>query len=143
MGEDRKRTARTNVGPKQGVVACPGEQAMVRPRPESPPQYPGERRRGTDQQRPISSGAEKKRDPAPVPAFDTWSTAKFFSKEEMERYDEVPKLEEQEQTVSHPRAGKYVISISGARRRQRSSVSPSCYNLWRQTTAHNAADVEQ
>ena len=48
MGEDRQRTARTNVGPKQGVMACPGEQAMVRPRPESPPQYPGGRRRGTD-----------------------------------------------------------------------------------------------
>ena len=53
----------------------------------------------------------------------------LLKKEEMERYHESPELEGQEQAVPYPRAGRHVILSSGARRRQWSSISPSCYAL--------------
>ena len=38
-------------------VLCPGEQARVRPKPVPPPQGPGGRCRGTDEQGPSDSDA--------------------------------------------------------------------------------------
>ena len=65
-----------------------------------------------------------------VPAFNTWSTEKFFlKKKKTERYHMSHELEGQEQVVPYQKTRKHAILSSGARRRQWSSISPSCYAL--------------
>ena len=81
--------------------------------------------------------------PAPRTRLQHLVDSKVLLEKKTERYHVSHEREGQEQAVPYPKARKHVISSSGARRRQWSSISPSCYALWRQTTAHKADDVQQ
>ena len=121
---------------------CLGEQARVKPGPALPPHRPGGRQRGTEGQLPLRSSTVR------ICASATYSPShqddsKFLLKEETEQQHECTELKKHKQTVPWPRAGIPVTTVSGARRRQWSSITPSCYTLRQKRTARIADDAQQ
>ena len=67
--------------------------------------------------------------PAPRTRLQHLVDSEVLLKKKTERYRVSHKLEGQEQAAPYQKARKHAISSSGARRRQWSSISPSCYAL--------------
>ena len=69
-------------------------------------------------------------------------TAKFFTKKRRSDSTRAPSTRDTKQTVPWPRASTPVTTASGARRRQWSSITPSCYTLRQKGTARIADDAQ-
>ena len=69
-------------------------------------------------------------------------TAKFSSKKRWSDSTSAPSSRDTKQTVPWPRASTPVTTASGARRRQWSSITPSCYTLRQKGTARIADDAQ-
>ena len=65
-------------------------------------------------------------------------TEKFFTKKRRSSSTSEPSSKNTKQTVPWPRDSTPVTTASGARRRQRSSITPSCYTLRQKGTARIA-----
>ena len=69
-------------------------------------------------------------------------TAKFFTKKRRSGSTSEPSSKDTKQTVPWPRDSTPVTTSSGARRRQWSSITPSCYTLRQKGTARIADDAQ-
>ena len=98
------------------------------PRSRSATHRTGRRLRGTKGQQPRSrSLARMSASATPTPGHQ--DDSKFFTKKIRSDSTSAQSLRDTKQTVSWPRASTTVTKASGARRRLRSTIPPSCYNL--------------
>ena len=116
-------------GTKSETVICPGEQDRVNPGPAPPPTGPVE---GCEEPRDKKSRSRSlaRMSASATPTPELPGRQQVLHKEDTERQHECtePKGHKTDRFVTesqHPRAQAY-----GARRRLRSTIPPSRYNLW-------------
>ena len=143
MGRRRRSGERTRKsGPRTRfqVVSseCLSERARDNPGPVPLPLVEGceEPRSG------CSQVASQGRAREPHSRASTRMTAKFFTKKRRSGSTSEPSSKDTKQTVPWPRDSTPVTTASGARRRQRSSITPSCYTLREKGNARIADDAQ-
>ena len=136
---DRRGSQVQEPGTKTEAVICPGEQDRATPDQHSP-HGPGIRERGTKGPKSRSSSlARVSASATPTPKYQ--DDSKFFTKKTRSEQHECdrPKGHKTDRFViksQHPRA-----QASGARRRLRSTIPPTRYNLWQIGPARTANDA--
>ena len=136
---DRRGSQVQEPGTKTEAVICPGEQDRATPDQHSP-HRPGIRERGTKGPKSRSSSlARVSASATPTPKYQ--DDSKFFTKKTRSEQHECdrPKGHKTDRFViksQHPRA-----QASGARRRLRSTIPPTRYNLWQIGPARTANDA--
>ena len=106
---------------------CLSERAQDKPGPVPLPHRTGGSSRATEERQPPSSHARKSA--RADSRASTRMTAKFFTKKRRSGSTKVPSSTDTKQTVPWPRGRTPVTTASGARRRQWSSITPSCYTV--------------
>ena len=136
---DRRGSQVQEPGTKTEAVICPGEQDRATPDQHSP-HRPGIRERGTKGPKSRSSSlARVSASATPTPKYQ--DDSKFFTKKTRSEQHECdrPKGHKTDRFAiksQHPRA-----QASGARRRLRSTIPPTRYNLWQIGPARTANDA--
>ena len=138
MAGDRRGSQVQEPGTKTEAVICPGEQDRAT-QDQHRHHRPGRRERGTKGPKSRSSSlARVSASATPTPEYQ--DDSKFFTKKTRSDSTKAtgPKGHKTYRFVTksqHPRA-----QASGARRRLRSTISPTRYNLWQIGTARTAND---
>ena len=138
-----KRTRKPGPRTRLQVVSseCLSERARDKPGLVPLPHRTGGRLRGTERSD-CSQVASQGRAREPHSRPSTRMTAKFFTKKRRSGSTSAPSSRDTKQTVLWSRDSTLVTTASGARRRQRSSITPSCYTLRQKGTACTADDEQ-